>query len=464
VRTSRRERALANLGALSVPAYRRYLAGATANNITVWLFQTALSWTILTETDSATAVGFLFLAWTLPTLFTMVPAGVFVDRLGPRRGMVISQVVSVFAFGSAAALAIAGQLTVERALAIAVIVGAIDGFWSAPSLVMAGRVVRPNLLASALGLSSITFGIGRIVGGLLGGALVAAAGPAPALTVAAVGPAVAAALTLTLPDVPGLESSRRGSLRDFPDALAWLVRLPAARALMLLGLAVATFGYCYISILPIVTRDLLVAGAGSLGLLTAGTGVGIVVGAFTMEALGRRLGRGRTIVLMVVIGSLAFGSIGLSRLLPLSMLLVGTAACVFIIFRTTTIALLQALAPPRMRGRVLSIFEIGFWGIFPVGGILAGILADRYGATTTLFAFAATLLLALAASVIAYRPLPSLDIDAEGRARVRGAAVGGESGAPAPGAAAGAAAVVANATEPVIPPAAISEPSPPGRG
>ncbi len=117
-----------------------------------------------------------------------------------------------------------------------------------------------------------------------------------------------------------------------------------------------------------------------------------------------------------------------------------------------------------MRGRVLSIFEIGFWGIFPVGGILAGILADRYGATTTLLAFAATLLLALAASVIAYRPLPSLDIDAEGHARVRGAAVGGESGAPAPRAAVGAAAVVASAAEPVIPPAAISEPSPPGRG
>ena len=43
----------ANLGALRVPAYRRYIAGTTANNITVWLFQTALSWTILTETGSA---------------------------------------------------------------------------------------------------------------------------------------------------------------------------------------------------------------------------------------------------------------------------------------------------------------------------------------------------------------------------------------------------------------------------
>src|SRR4029077_15532473 len=109
--------------------------------------------------------------------------------------------------------------------------------------------------------------------------------------------------------------------------------------------------------LPIVTRDLLVAGAGDLGLLTAGTGTGIIVGAFAMESLGRRLGRGRTIIAMVLIGALAFGAIALSRSLPISMLLAGTVACVLIIFRTTTIALLQALAPPRMRGRVLSIFE-----------------------------------------------------------------------------------------------------------
>jgi MFS family permease len=415
-----RPRLHASHGALAVPVFRRYLAAATANNITVWLFQTALSWTIISQTGSATAVGFLFLAWTFPTLFTMVPAGVFVDRVGPRRGMFLSQVASIFVFGACAALAIAGQLTVERALALAVLVGALDGFWSAPSLVMAGRVVESDLRASALGLSSITFGLGRIVGGLLGGALVAVAGPAPALTVAAVGPAVAALLTLTLPAVPGLETSRRGSLRDFPDALAWMFRLPAARSLLVLGLGVATFGYCYISVVTVVTRDLLTAGPGDLGLMTAGSGVGIVIGAFAMEALGRRLGRGRTILATVIVGAVAFGGLGWSRSLPLSMLLVGTVACVLIVFRTTTIALLQALAPPRMRGRVLSIFEIGFWGIFPAGGILAGYIADRLGSPTMLLAFAGTLIAILVVSVLAYRPLPSLDIDPDGAARIRG--------------------------------------------
>jgi MFS family permease len=329
--------------------------------------------------------------------------------------MVLSQVISTFVFGACALLAIADQLTVVAALAIALLVGAVDGFWSAPSLVMAGRVVPPGLMGSALGLSSITFGLGRIVGGLLGGALVAVAGPAPALTVAVIGPLIAAAVTLTLPALPGLETSRRGSLRDFPDALAWMIRVPAARALLVLGLGVATFGYCYITVLTIVTRDLLASGAADLGVMTAATGVGIVTGAFAMEAVGRWLGRGRTIVATVFVGACAFALVGVSRSLPLSMLLVGTVACVLIMFRTTTIAVLQSLAPPRMRGRVLSIFEICFWGIFPIGGILAGAIADAYGASAMLFAFGLAMALVLGVSVAAYRPLPSLAIDLEER-------------------------------------------------
>jgi len=409
----------AGMAALRVPAYRRYLAGATANSVTVWLFQTAMSWTVLTTTGSATSVGILFVAWTTPTLVTMIPAGVLVDRIGPRRGMLISQAFSALAFGSGAALAAMGQLTVERALVLAVVVGALDGFWSSPSLVMAGRVVEARLLSSAMGLSSLTFGVGRVVGGLLGGALVAAAGPAPALAVGACGSVVAGLLTLTLPAVPGLEQTRRGTLRDFPDAVAWLVRVPTARALVLLGMVVATFAYSYVSLLSILTRDLLRSGAADLGIITAATGAGIIAGSFLMDAVGRWMGRGRTILAMQLTGAAAVGLLGLSHSLALSMLIAGTMACALIVFRTTTIAVLQALAPARMRGRVLAIFEIAFWGINPVGGILGGVLADRIGASTMFLVLAAVTAAAAVLAVASFRGLPRLDIDARGEVVIR---------------------------------------------
>jgi MFS family permease len=410
----------ANVAALGVPAFRRYLLATSGNNVTVWLFQTAMSWLILSQTQSAAAVGMLFVAWSLPALFTMILAGVYVDRIGPRRGMLASQAVTAALFVGAAALAFRGELTVERALVFAIVVGAVDGFWSAPSLVMAGRVVEPQLLGSAMGLSSLTFGFGRTIGGFFGGMLVAAGGAAPALAAGALGPAIAFVLTWTLPAVPGLEASRGSSLRDFRDALRWMAGAPTARTLFALGLAVATFAYSYVSLMPILTRDLLRAGPADLGLITAATGLGVIAGALGMEALGRALGRGRTIAATVLIGSAAVVLLGVSRSLPVSMALAGVTAGVLIVYRTTTIALLQALAPARMRGRVLSIFEIGFWGVNPAGGVLGGLLADRLGTMEMFFVFGSATAAALAIALAADRALGGLDLDARARVLVRG--------------------------------------------
>ena len=375
-------------------------------------------------------MGVLFVAWTLPTLVTMIPAGVFVDRIGPRRGMLLSQAITAVVFAGAAWLAWTNQLTVERAMVFAIVIGAVDGFWSAPSLVMAGRLVEPRLLGSAMGLSSLTFGFGRTFGGFFGGILVAAAGPAPALAIGALGPLVACLMTLTLPAVAGLETSRAGSLRDFPDALAWMLRSPRARTLVLLGTAVATFAYSYVALMPILTRDLLHAGPADLGLITAATGIGVIAGAFLMEAIGRAFGRGRTLVAMVVVGAGAVTLLGVSRSLPLSMVLAAIMACVLIIYRTTTIAVLQALAPPRMRGRALAIFEIAFWGINPLGAVIGGILADRVGTMQMFVLFGGVTLLAVVAACLADRDLIRIDLDAAARIIVRGAAGGAVPGAP----------------------------------
>lgn len=208
-----------SLEALAVPAYRRYLVGASANAISVWLFQTSLAWVAIERTGSGTAVGLQFIAYIIPALFTMIVAGVITDRIGPRRPMVISQAGAAIAISIGTVLALTGHLSVEASIVLLLVVGALDGFWSGPALVMAGRLVEPRLRASALGLSSLQFGLGRVVGGLLGGIVVTYAGIGPSLALSAIGPTVALIVSHGLPNPPGLETDR--SRDGFPPASRW---------------------------------------------------------------------------------------------------------------------------------------------------------------------------------------------------------------------------------------------------
>jgi MFS family permease len=65
----------------------------------------------------------------------------------------------------------------------------------------------------------------------------------------------------------------------------------------------------------------------------------------------------------------------------------------FISLNNTTNAMVQSQVPDELRGRIMGIFTLVFFGSFPIGSLLAGNLADLIGAPTTVVIFAIILLL-----------------------------------------------------------------------
>ncbi len=41
--------------------------------------------------------------------------------------------------------------------------------------------------------------------------------------------------------------------------------------------------------------------------------------------------------------------------------------------------LIQTMTPDRLRGRVMSVYSMMFMGMAPVGALLAGVVAERFG-------------------------------------------------------------------------------------
>jgi MFS family permease len=388
-----------------------------AYSIGLWSFQTVLVWAVLERTGSAAAVSILTIAITLPTLIFTFTAGSMADRRDPRSVMLVAQAGVVAGIGLAVIAAATDNLSLGIAAFLIFAVGTTDAFSNVPAMVYVGRLVEPRLMASALGLSGIQFGSGRIGGGIVAGLAFQFGGPVGGLAVSMLAVATSALIVFTLPRLPRADAATatgRFGLDDIRIAAGWVRRSPPALAIIGLGLLAATFVYSYFALLPLFARDVLGGSSVSLGLLTSSGGVGIVIGALLLDTVGRRFGRGRAILAGVSIASVAFIFLGASRVLPLSMALMVVLTMGLGIYRVTCQLLLQTLAPARIRGRVLATFELTFWGIFSVGTFIAGVLADAVGAPTIALAFGIATLVGVALVLLLYRPFLTLDIDAEG--------------------------------------------------
>ena len=84
--------------------------------------------------------------------------------------------------------------------------------------------------------------------------------------------------------------------------------------------------------------------------------------------------------------------------LPLSLLFLTMMGGSLILIMNLTNALIQTTVPDHLRGRVMSIYAFNFFGSMPIGGLLAGIVANAVGAPLTLAA-CALILLAISALI-----------------------------------------------------------------
>src|SRR5439155_23474975 len=169
------------------------------------------------------------------------------------------------------------------------------------------------------------------------------------------------------------------------EGLEYVWRTPQVKLVLAITLVVSATGFNFRVLLPVLASETLHAGASVFGLLFACFGVGALLGALSAAALGRASWKA------LVLGSAGFSG-AMLLLAPVRSVAVAAALLLVIgfCFSTWTAnsqSILQLTAPDRLRGRVLGLYLFAFAGFSPVGGLLAGSLADL-GGTELAFATA----------------------------------------------------------------------------
>jgi hypothetical protein len=92
-----------------------------------------------------------------------------------------------------------------------------------------------------------------------------------------------------------------------------------------------------------------------------------------------------------------------SQSVPLSMLFVFLVSWGVPTVLTTANGLLQVMAPPAMRGRLLATYLIVSFGIQPISALVIGFMADRIGTTNAMLICGVALIIS-ALLMLALRP------------------------------------------------------------
>jgi predicted MFS family arabinose efflux permease len=150
----------------------------------------------------------------------------------------------------------------------------------------------------------------------------------------------------------------------------------------MLGLT-SIFGLGYATLIPAWAVNILKGDATTNGLIQSARGVGSLLGALMIASLGRFTYKGKLLTVGTFVFPVLLIVFSVIQVIPLSLLTMVGVGWGFMVYANLTNNLVQHQVPDALRGRVMGIYSLTFFGLMPVGALLAGTLAQQLGAPLT---------------------------------------------------------------------------------
>jgi len=370
------------LRALRYRNYRLFFSGQLISLIGTWMQTVAQSWLVYRLTGQASMLGLVAFSGQIPIFLLATLGGMAADRLRPQTLIVITQSTSLVLTLVLALLTLTGHVHIWHIVTTSVLLGVVNAFdIPARQVFVAQTVDRPDLM-NAIALNSSMFNGARIVGPAVAGILVASVGEGWCFLLNSVSyVAVIGGLLAMRLDAAHTRRAARG--QSILEGFRFVARAHPVRDLMVLLGLMSLLGMPYSVLMPIFADQILHGGAKALGLLMGISGLGALAGAFSLALRRSPRGLGEWIAAAASGFGLSLLAFSFSRSFPLSVLLMVPVGFCFMVQMAATNTLIQMMIPDSLRGRVMSVYSMMFMGMAPIGALLGGTLAHRFGAPLT---------------------------------------------------------------------------------
>jgi MFS family permease len=378
--------------------FRLFFVGQVISQMGTWVQSVALIWLVLTLTHSGVALGVTTALQFLPILLFGSWAGLAADRFDKRRLLIVAQALAALQALAMGALVLAGAASVPVIYTLTFVFGLITALDNPVRRSFVVELVGSVDVPNAVGLNSALMTGSRVVGPALAGMLIAGVGVGWCFLVNALS-YVAVLVALGRMDPAGFRGPEpavraRGQLRE---GFAYMWRTPQLRLPILLVAVIGTFAFNYPVLLPLLAERTLHGDASTFTLLYSTMSVGSLAGALVI-ARRTRVGS-RWLARGALVYAATLTLLALAPTLSLALAATIPVGLTGIMVLSGANSALQLHARPDMRGRVNALYSVVFLGSTPIGGPVAGWVAEHFGVRAGLGLGAATSALAAAAAL-----------------------------------------------------------------
>jgi MFS family permease len=367
-------------GALRHRSFRLYFAGQCLSLLGTWMQHFALLWMAYRITGSVALLGVAGFAMQFPILALAPVSGTLADRHDRRGLLFLTQGGAMLLSLLLAALTLAGTMNYPLLLGLALALGVANALDTPMRQALLSQLVDKADMSQAIALNSLLVNGARLAGPAVAGLVIAAAGEGWCylLNAASYGAMLLALWHMRPRQVPA--QHRAG----FAEALRHVRERPALRNILALtaltGFAVSP----YSALLPALVAEQFTQSAVLTGALAACAGTGAFAATLFMVFRRRPVP-----VPQALAGFAACAGAGLALLPVLASPAALAAALAVSAFGVVALGaeanmLLQDAVPEALRGRVVSLYVMAFLGMYPIGSLAMGALAQMAGSAAAL--------------------------------------------------------------------------------
>jgi MFS family permease len=361
--------------------FQLFFGGQFISLIGTWMQTIAQSWLVYRLTGSSLLLGVVGFSSQIP-VFLLAPAGGLVaDRWNRQKVVIATQTTSMILAFALAGLALTRRLEVWEIITLAAGLGVVNAFDIPARQAFLVEMVEREDLMNAVALNSSMFNGARVAGPAIAGILVATLGVGWCFFANAVSYiAVIIGLMLMRIENPTALEENESAIENVIEGFQFVRQTGPVRALLLLVGLVSFVAMPVTVLMPIFADRILHGGVQGYAWLMGAIGIGALLGALALTTRRDVRGLGRWVFLSAAWFGASLVLFGFSRWMWFSVAVLVPSGFFMMLDMAATNTLLQAMAPDRLRGRVMALYSMMTGGMAPLGALTAGAAADRIGA------------------------------------------------------------------------------------